>query len=98
MAVRLDGRFVERQAEVTHPAALGFGQVDPDHHTIWRQQSAQPLRRAFRLRSPSVMPLPSLTGRPPRCVWGTKPVPPHQEDVPFAAASRTTCVSGALSY
>jgi hypothetical protein len=70
---------------------------------VLRQQPAQPLpqcrscgssprsrcRRAFRRRSPRVIPfpLPLPTERPPRCVWDTKPVLPHQEDVPVSTTS-----------
>src|ERR1700683_3041343 len=46
--------------------------------------------RAFRRRSPRVIslpPLPLATERPPRCVWDTKPVLPHQEDVPVSNTS-----------
>jgi hypothetical protein len=40
-------------------------------------------------RSPRVvpLPLPLPTERPPRCVWDTKPVLPHQEDVPVSTTS-----------
>src|SRR6516164_11642429 len=58
-------------------------------------------RRAFRRRSPRVipLPLPLPTERPPRCVWDTKPVLPHQEDVPISATSPLdNGLSSASSY
>ncbi len=54
----------------------------PSRGSISRSRS----RRAFRRRSPRVVPLPLLIERPPRCVWDTKPVLPHQEDVPVSTA------------
>ena len=55
-------------------------------------------RRAFRRRSPRVMPLPLPTGRPLRCDWDTKPGLSHQEDVPASTTSRRTTAPSALSY
>jgi hypothetical protein len=74
-------------------------QVNPDHRAITRQHPPQPL--------PPRVPPPV----PPRhtatlthqdvlsgCAWDTKPVLPHQEDVPDSTRTLKTGASRATSY
>ena len=78
---------------------LLLGQVDADHRAITRQQLAQPLPPRVPPPVTPLPPLPLATERsPPRCVWDTKPVLPHQEDVPISTTSPQDNRPSALSY